>query len=127
MESFTLFEIDIHVDQLFDQYAQLNDDEINMNFDHTHIKSQDMLKQLPEEIKSLVLKGTEEINDYDEDANTIIYKHKTKLLPKSTIQEFIDSEISTVLDGIIENGEINTLSGELFERAAKKVEQTKNS
>lgn len=125
LESFTLFEIDIYVDQLFDKYAQLNDEEINMNFDHTNIKSHEMMKKLPEAIQTLFSKCEEEVNSYDEESNTIIYKHKCKLMPKSSIQKFVDEEILTVLESMIEKGETEPLSGELFERMNRLNEQLK--
>lgn len=80
LESFTLWNVYVTVESRFEQYAQLNDDEISMNFDDTHIRAMEKIKTLPEPIQEIISLCKEEMNDYNEE-NCLIYRWSGQTVP----------------------------------------------
>lgn len=91
LESFTEWRVDVTVKSLFDEYAQLEDHEIAANFDDTHYRATEFLKQLPEEFQNFVRdQCKEETNSYNDD-NCMIYKWYGKTIPTGSFEAFFNS------------------------------------
>ena len=91
MESFEEWKVSITVKNLFDKYVQLNDDEIAANFDDTHARSIEYIKQLPKTIQDFIFRCCEEkINSYNDD-NCIVFHRVGKGMDYSEVSKLCDT------------------------------------